>query len=178
MSDDSADQDVVHSPPADNVAPPRFPMGYLFMAVALNSSDRANMSVTSVALEEEFGWSKTKLGAANGAYLVGYFISQFVAGPIADSLGKDFLLITSVFGWSFFTVLTAPSAGFSFSLLYGVRVAMGFAEGFCFPVIHSMVSTRCDERSKSFAISFLMSGSYFGSVVTNLSAPFLVRVAG
>ena len=58
-----------------------------FIAVAINYSDRTNISVAVIKMAHEFGWSNSDKGWVLSAFLVGYLISGIPGGFLSSRYG-------------------------------------------------------------------------------------------
>ena len=81
-----------------------------FLAMFIAYTDRVNISVASVAMREQFGWTQTVKGLVLSSFFVGYMLFMVVSGWLATRYGGKRVLAISVAWWSAFTVLTPWAA--------------------------------------------------------------------
>ena len=101
--------------------------------------DRTNISVASIAMKEQFGWTETTKGFVLSSFFVGYLLLQVVSGTLANKYGGKIVLGVAVLWWSLFTMLTPPAAMLSLSALIGARIALGLGEAAVFPASINMI---------------------------------------
>src|SRR5208283_2278597 len=109
-----------------------------FLGIVIAYMDRANISVASVTIMKEYGWSTTQWGSILSAFFVGYLILQIPAGWLADKIGGKRVLAAGVGWWSFFTVATcwAPN----FNIMWFFRSLLGLGEAVTFPAETAIAS--------------------------------------
>lgn len=93
--------------------------------------DRANISVTALAMASEFSLSKTEMGLVFSAFAWAYAVGQIPGGWLADRFGPKKVLLSIVSFWSLMTAATAWASGL-FSL-FSVRFIFGLGEAGAFP---------------------------------------------
>src|SRR5215467_13797751 len=109
-----------------------------FLACVLAYTDRVNISVAAVAMQEHFGWSQTEKGLVLAAFFFGYFLFLFVAGLAANRFGGKRVLGCSVLAWSIFTLLMPSAAMASIAVLVVARISLGIAEAPTYPAIYEL----------------------------------------
>ena len=149
-----------------------------FIAVAINYSDRTNISVAVIKMAHEFGWSNSDKGWVLSAFLVGYLISGIPGGFLSSRYGGKRVMTFAALFWSLFTVLTPWAAYHSYAALVVCRVFLGVAEGMAWPAVHQLMSVWFPAAELARAISFFTSGSYFGTVITMLLSPPMISAWG
>ncbi len=110
-----------------------------FAAVFISYLDRTNISVASIAMQEQFGWTETTKGIVLSSFFAGYLVLQVASGTLANRFGGKIVLGTAVVWWSLFTVLTPPAAIVSLPMLIAARIALGLGEAAVFPASINMV---------------------------------------
>ncbi len=149
-----------------------------FLAVAVNYSDRTNISVAVISMADEFGWSNKDKGWVLSAFLVGYLFSGIPGGFLSSRYGGKRVMTFAALFWSLFTVLTPWAAYHSYTALVACRVFLGVAEGMAWPAVHQLMSVWFPAAELGRAISFFTSGSYFGTVITMLLSPPMISAWG
>ncbi|MFN8570789.1 MAG: MFS transporter [Gemmatimonadaceae bacterium] len=149
-----------------------------FAAVFISYLDRTNISVASIAMQEEFGWSETTKGFVLSSFFIGYLVLQVVSGTLANKFGGWIVLGIAVVWWSLFTILTPPAALLSLPALVGARIALGLGEAAVFPSAINMVGRWVPPAQRSRAVSLFISGLSIGTVVALPATGGLVRAYG
>jgi ACS family sodium-dependent inorganic phosphate cotransporter len=101
-------------------------------AVFISYIDRTNISVASIPMKDQFGWTERRKGWSCRRFhrLPG---PQVASGSLANRYGGKVVLGVAVLWWSLFTMLTPPAAALSLSALIGARIALGLGEAAVFP---------------------------------------------
>ncbi|MEV7232991.1 aromatic acid/H+ symport family MFS transporter [Streptomyces sp. NPDC051020] len=100
--------------------------------------------------------------------LVGVAIGAVSVGPLADRLGRRYLLIGSVVLFSLFTILV-PLAG-SVAMFAVLRLIAGLGLGACMPVSLTMMAEHMPASQRARASTLTMTGYHTGAVITSLLA--------
>ncbi len=135
------------------------------LAVIIGYTDRVNMSVASVAMRTQFGWTQTTKGFVLSAFFVGYISFLFIGGWLATRFGGKRVLGVAVFIWSVCTLLTPLAASESLTVLIAVRIAMGIGEAAIFPATYELFGRWVPPVERTGAIAALFSGISIGTVV-------------
>ncbi len=149
-----------------------------FAAVFISYIDRTNISVASIAMQGEFGWTETTKGYVLSSFFIGYILLQVVSGGLAARYGGRKLLGLAVVWWSLWTILTPKAAYLSFAALIGARIAMGLGEAAVFPACVNMVGRWVPAESRSRAVALFMSGLSLGTVFALPVTGWLVHAYG
>src|SRR6185436_14350367 len=147
-------------------------------AVFISYIDRTNISVASIAMKEQFGWTETTKGFVLSSFFVGYLLLQVVSGTFANRFGGKVVLGVAVLWWSLFTMLTPPAAMVSLSALIGARIALGLGEAAVFPASINMVGRWVPVTSRTRAVALFTSGLSLGTVVSLPLTGWLTREYG
>lgn len=149
-----------------------------FLGVLIAYTDRVNISVAAVAMKEHFGWSQTEKGFVLAAFFVGYLLSMFAAGLLANHLGGKRLVGYSVLAWSFFTLLTPTAATFSMAVLIATRIGMGAGEAGMYPAAYELFGRWVPSSERARAMAFLTSGGPVGTLIGLMGSGWLVQRYG
>jgi len=147
-------------------------------AVFISYIDRTNISVASIAMKEQFGWTETTKGFVLSSFFVGYLLLQVVSGTLANRYGGKVVLGVAVLWWSLFTMLTPLAANGSLGALIGARIALGIGEAAVFPASINMVGRWVPAPNRSRAVAFFVSGLSLGTLVSLPVTGWLVREYG
>jgi ACS family sodium-dependent inorganic phosphate cotransporter len=135
------------------------------LAVFIGYTDRVNISVASLAMREQFGWSQSTKGFVLSSFFIGYMLFMIVGGWLATRLGGRRVLGMSVLAWSVFTLLTPYAALASLPVLVAARIGMGVGEASLFPASYEMYSRWVPPTERSRAVALLLSAIPAGTVV-------------
>lgn len=149
-----------------------------FAAVFISYIDRTNISVASIAMQEEFSWSETTKGLVLSSFFAGYLLLQVASGTLANRYGGKLVLGVAVVWWSLFTVLTPPAARASLATLIAARIALGLGEAAVFPASINMVGRWVPPAERSRAVALFSSGLSIGTVFSLPVTGWLVRDFG
>ena len=82
-------------------------LSWIFVMSAITFLDRVNISISGVAVADEYHFSDVQLGVVLSAFLWGYAIFQVPGGRLADRFGARRVLTGGALWWGVFTALTA-----------------------------------------------------------------------
>ncbi|NMA75439.1 MAG: MFS transporter [Bacteroidales bacterium] len=149
----------------------------LWFVALLNYMDRQMLSTMRPAMMGDISElvSAANFGRLMAIFLWIYALMSPISGLIADRLNRKWLIVGSLFTWSFVTLLMGQAE--SFSQLYVLRAIMGVSEAFYIPAALSLIADYHQGKTRSLAVGFHTTGIYlgqalggFGAVVaTNLS---------
>jgi len=149
-----------------------------FAAVFISYLDRTNISVASIAMKEQFGWSETTKGFVLSSFFIGYLLLQVASGTLANRFGGKLVLGVAVIWWSLFTVLTPAAALVSLPALIAARIALGLGEAAVFPASINMIACWVPPEHRSRAVALLTSGLSIGTVFALPITGWLVKSYG
>jgi len=149
-----------------------------FCAVFVCYIDRVNISVAIIPMAQEYGWDEGMQGIILSCFYVGYMVTQFLGGYLADRFGGKLVLAVGVMWWSVFTILTPPAAAMGIGMLIATRVLMGMGEGVTFPSIYALYSKWVPTAERSRSVAFSNSGIPVGQVAALLVAPYIAITLG
>jgi ACS family hexuronate transporter-like MFS transporter len=145
-------------------------MALLFSATAVNYLDRQALSVVAPVLAEQISLSSVDYSHVIFLFLVGYTISQALAGRLIDKTGARLGMWLCVAIWSVVSMLHGLSAGVvSFGIF---RFLLGVAEAGNWPGAVKAVSENFPLARRAFAVGVFNSGSTAGAIL----APPIVSV--
>src|SRR5208282_3294973 len=136
----------------------------IFLASCLAYTDRVNISVAALAMQQQFGWSQTQKGFVLSSFFIGYMLCMLLSGWLATRFGGKRLLGLAVIVWSVFTLLTPPASAVSLSALVAARIAMGVGESAVFPSAFEMIGRWVPANARARATARILSGIPVGQV--------------
>jgi ACS family sodium-dependent inorganic phosphate cotransporter len=153
-------------------------LAFCFLAVVIGYTDRVNISVASVAMGQQFGWTQTTKGVVLSSFFVGYMLFMIASGWLAIRYGGKRVLTVAVTWWSVFTLLTPLAASISNSAVIAARIGLGLGEAAVFPASIEMLSRWAPAAERTRAIARLHTGIPVGQVVGFLTSGWLVGTYG
>jgi MFS transporter, ACS family, D-galactonate transporter len=160
-----------------------FVLALLFIAVAINYMDRANLSVAGSTIQKEFGLSSTELGFLFSAFTWAYAAAQVPVGWLLDRIGARMLYGWAIIVWSTFTFIMAfsshnvfTSTGASFAMLFICRLLIGLTEAPTYPSNTKIVTSWFPNKERARAVSVYSSAQYIGlALFTPLLAMIIAK---
>ena len=98
-----------------------------------------------------------------------------VAGMVADRVNRKWLIVGSLFVWSFVTLMMGYCT--DFNQIYYLRALMGVSEALYIPAGLSLITDYHQEKTRSLAVGIHMTGLYVGQALgdSELRWPVLIR---
>jgi ACS family sodium-dependent inorganic phosphate cotransporter len=150
-------------------------VGLCALAWFLSYADRVNMSVASIVMQTEFGWTEFSKGIVMAVFFIGYIISPPAGGWLADKFGGKYTLGIAVLTWSFLTLLTPLAASISTPVLIGTRVALGLAEGMAVPATYALLTRWAPATERARMLAIIVMGSTLGAPCAMMLSGWLVE---
>lgn len=91
-----------------------------------------------------------------------------VAGMIADRVNRKWLIVASLFVWSFVTLMMGYCT--DFDQIYVLRAIMGISEALYIPAGLSLITDYHQEKTRSLAVGIHMTGLYMGQALGGFGA--------
>lgn len=147
-----------------------------FAVVAMDGMDIALMGFIAPALKSDWGVSTHQLGAVISAALIGLALGAMLAGPLADRFGRRVVIISSVFFFGLWTLMTALSHNVDQMMLF--RFLTGLGMGAAMPNVGTLVAEYSPERKRAFIITVVFCGFTFGAAGGGFAASWLIPTFG
>ena len=96
-----------------------------------------------------------------------------VAGMIADRVNRKWLIVGSLFVWSFVTLMMGFCT--DFNQIYYLRALMGISEALYIPAGLSLITDYHQEKTRSLAVGIHMTGLYLGQALGGFGATVASR---
>ena len=159
-----------------NFWPKRYTVVFLtFMALVIGYTDRVNISIAAIQMQEELGWSDATKGIVLSAFFVGYIFFQVIGGWLSNRYGGKIVLGTAVVLWSAFTMLTPLAAATgSMILLLGARVLLGAGEAAAAPAVLGVYGRWIPANERSRAVALFSSGAIVGTLLALLITGWII----
>lgn len=150
----------------------RVVLAMLFSATAINYLDRQTLSIIAPILHRQIGLTTIDYSRVVFIFLLGYTLSQTLAGKVIDSIGTRLGMLLCVALWSVVSILHGLVVGvMTLGLL---RLLLGLAEAGNWPGGVKAVSENFPAERRGFAVGVFNSGSTFGSII---APPIVAAVA-
>lgn len=149
---------------------------WIFLLSAIAFLDRTNVSIAGPQISREYGLGNVRLGWLISAFLIGYALSQVLAGWVAVRLGARRALTLGVLWWGGFTLGTAlvpPQMRGAFLALIAVRFALGIGEAIIYPASNQFVARWIPTRERGTVNGVIFAGVGAGA---GLTPPLLVAI--
>ena len=160
--------------------PTRFTLvGLCFLALIIAYTDRVNISIAAIQMQDDLGWSDATKGLVLSSFFIGYLLFQVLGGWLANRYGGKIVLGVAVIMWSGFTLLTplAATTG-SLILLLAARILLGVGEASVSPAVLNLFSRWVPAAERARAIAFFSSGAIVGTLLTLLITGWIIAEYG
>lgn len=162
--------------------------GYLFaytlrtnMNVAIISMIQkidVTLSNGTVIQESLYDWNKKEQGYVLSSFFWGYIITQYPGGLFSIKYGGVLILGVSVLVASVVTLLCPVCAYGNLWLLVLSRILIGVFSGPMFPSANAIWARWVPPKEKAWIVSFVFSGTLFGTIVGNAVSGVLCSTLG
>jgi len=146
------------------------------LTMTVSYIDRTTLAVLAPTVTKALDISDTGYGWLTSAFSIAYLVATPISGWWIDRMGARRGLVYSVLVWSSVAALHALVPGFG--MLFGLRIALGIAEGPGFPggaqTVYRVLPAR--DRARGFGVLFM--GSSIGGMLAPPLASLLFRNAG
>ncbi|MEG1545314.1 MAG: MFS transporter [Tannerellaceae bacterium] len=145
-------------------------VGLLWVVALLNYMDRQMLSTMKSAMMVDIKEleSAANFGRLMAVFLWIYGLMSPVAGMIADRVSRKWLIVGSLFVWSFVTLMMGYCT--DFTQLYILRAVMGVSEALYIPAALSLITDYHQEKTRSLAVGVHMTGLYVGQALGGFGA--------
>lgn len=137
-----------------------------FVIATVAYLDRSNISIAAPVLKGELALSDVQLGFVFSAFVLGYALTQPIAGWVADRFGPYRIIAIGIGWWSVLTAATAmiPSSGAqAFFTLLTARFLLGIGESIIFPASNRLVASWIPSRERGLANGLIFAGVGIGA---------------
>ncbi len=151
-------------------------VGWFWLAFFLNQADRQVFSVVLPALQADLRLTDLEAGLVASIFTACLGLAVPFGGYIGDAFSKKRIVVLSLFGWSFATLLTGFSSGM-ISLVLVRSVATGVGEAFYAPSANALIG-EYHEKTRALALAIHQTSVYAGVVASGALAGYLADVYG
>ena len=145
-------------------------VGLLWGVALLNYMDRQMLSTMKDAMMIDITEleSAANFGRLMAVFLWIYGFMSPVAGMIADRVNRKWLIVGSLFVWSFVTLMMGYCT--TFNPIYFLRALMGVSEALYIPAGLSLITDYHQGKTRSLAVGIHMTGLYTGQALGGFGA--------
>ncbi len=145
-------------------------VGLLWVVALLNYLDRQMLSTMRDSMMIDIVELETaaNFGRLMAVFLWIYGLMSPVAGLIADRINRKWLIVGSLFVWSFVTLMMGYST--SYSQVYILRAIMGVSEALYIPAGLALIADYHQGKTRSLAVGIHMTGLYVGQALGGFGA--------
>jgi ACS family glucarate transporter-like MFS transporter len=152
-------------------------IGIIFLVSAVSYLDRTNISIAAQPLRKEFGLTQVQLGTVLTAFMLGYALTQPLAGRLADRFGGYKVIAFGIIWWSILTAITAsvPSgiAG-AFVIMIIVRALLGIGESVIYPASNRLLANWVPPHERGLANGIIFAGVGAGAGIAPPLVTFIM----
>jgi AAHS family 4-hydroxybenzoate transporter-like MFS transporter len=147
-----------------------------FIVIALDGFDTAIIGFIAPSLKSEWHLLPQQLGPLLSAGLVGLAVGSFVAGPLADRIGRKMVLVLSVLFFGIWSLASAYTD--SLTALAALRFLTGLGLGGAMPNAITLTSEYSPQRTKSMVVTIMFCGFTIGSGLGGVLAAHMIPAYG
>ncbi|AXF75920.1 aromatic acid/H+ symport family MFS transporter [Erwinia tracheiphila] len=147
-----------------------------FAVVAMDGMDIAVMGFIAPSLKAMWGVTMQQLGVVISAALIGLALGAMLAGPLADRFGRRMIIISSVFFFGLWTLISAFSQDIDQMVLF--RFLTGLGLGAAMPNVGTLIAEYSPARKRAFIITVVFCGFTLGAAGGGFAASWLIPTFG
>lgn len=143
-----------------------------FLVILLDGFDTAAIGYIAPSLLKEWGIGKPQLAPVLSAALAGLALGAVVIGPLADRLGRKFLLSAAVFLFGAASLVSATAA--SLDELVTWRFLTGLGLGAAMPLAVTLASEFAPTRRRAVLTSAMFTGFPLGAALGGFLSAWMI----
>jgi AAHS family 4-hydroxybenzoate transporter-like MFS transporter len=143
-----------------------------FMVVLLDGFDTAAIGFITPSLVKEWGLSKAALAPVLSAALFGLAVGGLVAGPVADRVGRKFVLVGAVTLFGAACVWSALST--NLGELTMLRFVTGLGLGAAMPNAVTLMGEFCPDGRRATLVNMMFCGFPLGAALGGFLAAWMI----
>jgi MFS family permease len=132
--------------------------------------------ISSDSFQKNIHLSPDQIDWVKGSFFWAYALAQVPAGWLSDRFGTRILVTLYIALWSFFTLATSFSLGFTTLLL--TRLGCGLAEAGYYPASSSLLTRWAHIDARGFASSLISWGGRIGGAIAPGLTAYLILQSG
>ncbi len=138
-------------------------IAYLWIAFALNYTDRQMVYAMFPALQADLGFAPAQLGLIGAIFLWVYTLGMPIAGRMADLWRRDRLILSSLILWSIATLGCGIATSTTAFLAW--RAIMGLTEALYYPAALALIAASYPDAARSRALGIHQSAQLIGVII-------------
>lgn len=142
----------------------------------IDGFDVLAVAFTGPSISKEWALTPAQLGLVFSAGLAGMVIGSLLISPLADTLGRRFIVLVCLLILTVGMALTALSS--SLNELLALRVFTGLGMGGILAGINTVVAEYASDKRRDLAISFMAIGYPIGAMLGGLCASAIIAQQG
>jgi len=132
---------------------------YAFMYMA-----RTAVSLTGPLMMQDNGWSATQFGLVSTAFFIGYALTMFPAGWLADKFGATKVISVGILTWAVFTFFSPFASSIGFFIF--IRILVGIGQGVTLPSASSVMAKWVPKKEAATAQGICQIGTPLGTTLS------------
>jgi len=150
----------------------------MLLAVSIcNYMDRGILPLLQELIKADLQLRDGDLGLLSGPFFAGFYaLSAIPMARLSEHVNRVRLLAGIMAGWSALTALCGTAA--NLTSLIAFRLGVGFAEGGCVPISHSLLSDNFPIRQRGFAMAILSAAQPAAAIITPMLAATIATIWG
>ena len=147
-------------------------VGLCALTVFLDGYDTQSIAFVAPSIAREWQLSREALGPIFVASLVGLLIGALLFGPVADKIGRRWVVLTCTAIFGVFTIITATSTNETQLLIF--RFITGLGLGGAMPNAIALTAEYCPERRRATLVMIMFTGFSLGAATAGGLAAGLI----
>ncbi|EGG23483.1 hypothetical protein DFA_05616 [Cavenderia fasciculata] len=162
-------------------SPPKYYIPRRFILIALGFLGitccyilRVTISVASIPMQKELGWTNSFKGVLLAGFFMGYIILQIPSSILCDKFGGKKVLLVGLTMSTICTVILPPAAH-SPGALVALRILTGFFQACAFPTMNWLIKRWSSVKQRTATAAAVWSGAYIGTIIADFAVPKMLE---
>ncbi len=146
------------------------------MIILADGLDAGAIGYIAPTISEEWGISKKELGPVLSAALIGMSLGALISGPLADRLGRKWVVISTTALFGVATLLSATSENLTQLSVW--RFVTGLGLGAAMPNIATLLAEYMPQKRRALMVNLMLSMFPLGAALGGVLSAVLVKDFG